>query len=270
MNDILITGVGPVSAIGIGRAAWQQGLLKGESGEFPLSLFAADIPTAEVRGLNLDEILASQKTYLDRTGEFALAAAQLALNDAGLTPANYDKWRAGVVMGSEYGSLPTLQTFTAGVQQKGVRAANSILFSHSYLNTPGSLVAIEFGLGGYHGAFAGADAGMQALESAREALQLGRADIIMVIGVDVISESLLRALVAEGTLNDVLGEGACALVLETAEHAAARGAVGTPWECPLPACPESIASVRKLLGVTFAAEPLFVIAASCLNRDSLD
>lgn len=257
MNDILITGVGPVSAIGIGRTAWQGGLLKGESGESPLSLFAADIPTAEVRGLNLDEILASQKTYLDRSGEFALAAAQLALNDAGLTPESYDKWRAGVVMGSTYGSLPTLQTFTSGVQQKGVRAANSILFSHSYLNTPGSLVAIEFSLGGHHGAFAGADAGMQALESACEALQLGRADIIVVIGVDVISEALLRTIAAEGTLNDMLGEGACALVLETAAHAAARGATGTPY----PAVQPPIHTVRNLLGVTFAAEPLFAISA---------
>ncbi len=258
MNEILITGVGPVSALGIGRAAWRDGLAKCASAVSPLSLFAADIPTAELRGFNLDDILASRKTYLDRSGEFALAAAQLALNDAGLTADKYDKWRAGVVMGSTYGSLPTLQTFTAGVQQKGVRSANSILFSHSYLNTPASLIAIEFGLGGHHGAFAGADAGTQALESAREALQLGRADIIMVVGVDVISEALLRALAAEGTLNDALGEGACALILETAPHAAARGAEGIPYPAEQPAS----TTVRQLLGITFAAEPLFAIAAS--------
>lgn len=257
MNKVVMTGIGPVSSIGIGREDFIRGLAEGRSGISPLSLFAGDHPTAEVRGLNLDTILPSQKTYLDRASEFALAAGQLALNDARLASRSFDRWRAGVVLGSEFGCLGTMQTYTSALQQKGARLANPLLFSHMYVNTPTSLCAIEFGLGGHHGSFAGSGAGRAALESGVEALQLGRADLLLVVGVDVISEPLYRALTADGSLGeDAMGEGACALVLETAAHAAQRGITGIPvTEVPT----ESI-SLRTQLGRTFAAESFFALA----------
>ena len=237
------------------------GLAAGACGIAPLSLFAGDHPAAEVRDLRLDAILPSQKTYLDRAAEFALAAGQLALNDAGLTREDYARWRAGVVLGSEYGCLGTLQTYTAALQQKGARLANPLLFSHMYVNTPTSLCAIEFNLGGHHGSFAGQGAGQQALESAREALLLRRADLLLVIGVDAISEPLYRAVVAEKMLGDVaIGEGACAFVLETADHAAQRGANALPFPEMLP----DGAALRAQLGYTFAAEPAFALARQLL------
>lgn len=257
MNEVLVTGIGPVSSIGIGRAAWQEGLCAGQSGIVPLSLFAGEHPAAEVRELHLEAILPSIKTYLDRAAEFTLAAAQLALTDAGLAPEDWSRWQAGVVLGSEYGCLGTMQTYTAALQAKGPRLANPLLFSHMYVNTPTSLVAIEFGLGGHHGTFTGPDAGRQALEGACEALQLGRAELILAIGVEAISEPLYRALAAEGTLgDDAIGEGACALVLETADHAARRGVAGIP----LPVEISVGAGLRAILGRTFAAEPFFALA----------
>ena len=256
MNEVVLTGIGPVSAIGIGREDFLRGVAEGRSGVTPLSLFAGEHPAAEVSGLRLDAILPSQKTYLDRASEFALAAAQLALNDAGLTKADYTRWSAGVVLGSEFGCLGTMQTFTSGLQQKGARLANPLLFSHMYVNTPTSLCAIEFGLGGHHGSFAGQGAGTAALESAIEALQLGRADLILAIGVDALSEPLYRALVAEGGHDAPIGEGACALVLETAEFARQRGATVRP----LPQIPAGHPLLAQL-GYTFAAEPFLQLAA---------
>jgi len=276
MTRVVITGIGPVSAIGIGREAWRQGWASGKSGVSPLSLFPADHPiaegrsgihpTAEIRDFDLDAILPSAKTYLDRASAFTLAAGQLALEDAGLSaedrggvhPTAGNRWRTGVVLGSEFGCLNTMQIYTAALQQKGARLANPLLFSHMYVNTPTSLAAIEFGLGGHHGTFAGSGAGRQALESAVEALQLSRADAILAVGVDVISEPLYRALVAEGTLGaDPLGEGACALVLETAEFAESRGVAGLPLE----EIDADTSQVRARLGHTFAAEPFFVIVS---------
>jgi len=262
MTSVVITGIGPVSAIGIGREAWRAGLASGAGGESPSSLFPADNPTAEVRDFNLDAILPSAKTYLDRASAFSLAAGQLALEDAGLSADARARWRSGVVLGSEFGCLNTMQIYTAALQQKGARLANPLLFSHMYLNTPASLAAIEFGLGGHHGAFTGNGAGRQALESAVEAVQLGRADVILAIGVEAISEALYRALAAEGAPGaDPLGEGACALVLETAEFAEARGAEGYP----LGEMDADATSIRRQLGRTFAAEVFFAIGAKMVS-----
>jgi len=261
MVDVLVTGIGPVSSLGIGREAWVRALADGRCGITPLSLFAADHPTAEVRELNLDAVLSSTKTYLDRASEFTLAAVALALRDAGLTPQDYSRWRAGIILGSEYGCLGTMQIYTSALQQKGARLANPLLFSHMYVNTPTSLAAIEFGLGGHHGTFAGHGAGRQALESSVEALQLGRAEMLLAVGVDAISEPLYRALTADGSLGaDALGEGACALVLETAEHAAQRGAHGLP----ITEINVDGTSLRPQLGRTFAAEPFFALAQRLL------
>jgi len=153
--------------------------------------------------------------------------------------------------------LGTMQTFTSGLQQKGARLANPLLFSHMYVNTPTSLCAIEFGLGGHHGTFAGQGAGQAALESAIEALQLGRADMLLAIGVDTLSEPQYRALVAEGALIAPIGEGACAVVLETADFAQRRGTTGFPLvEIPVGE------GLRAQLGYTFAAEPFFLLAAT--------
>jgi 3-oxoacyl-[acyl-carrier-protein] synthase II len=257
MTSILLTGLGPVSPIGIGRDAWRLGLKEERCGIGECSIFALDTPVAEVRGLDIDAILPSQKTYLDRASEFALAAGQLALRDAGLTPQCCDRWRAGAVFGTEFGCLSTMYTYTAALQQKGARLANPLLFSHMYANAPASLAAIEFGFGGHHGTYTGKDAGLQALEAAQEALLIGRADVILAVGVDVLSEALVRALLAHGSLGDDLpGEGACAVVLETADHAAARGQEGMPLGDLLPPA----GSLRRAIGCTFAAEPFFALA----------
>lgn len=259
MIQVLITGIGPVSAIGIGKTAFYTGLAARQSAVTPA---VSGCPLAEVRDLKLAEILPSQKTYLDRASEFALAAVQLALNDAGMSSEDYTRWQAGVVMGSEYGCLGTMQTYTTVLQQKGARLANPLLFSHMYVNTPASLCAIEFGLGGHHGCFAGHGAGAQALEGALEALQLGRAEMIIALGVDVISEPLAQALSADGSLGeDALGEGACALVLEITTHATQRGATGFPLEN----LQENNIPLRQLLGNTFAAEPFLQLAARMMG-----
>ena len=224
------------------------------SGITPLSLFTAEHPTAEVRDLNLDELLPSAKTYLDRTSAFTLAAVTLALQDADLAPDAFAPGQAGIVLGSEFGCLGTMQIYTSALQQKGARLANPLLFSHMYVNTPTSLAAIEFGLRGHHGTFAGQGAGRQALESAGEALRLGRAEVMLAVGVDSISEPLYRRWSRKARWEPTaLGEGACALVLETGDHAAQRHAAGIALGEDLP---DGIA-LRPQLGRTFAAEPFF-------------
>jgi 3-oxoacyl-(acyl-carrier-protein) synthase len=248
MKDVLITGCGIVSAAGIGIENFIKAKDTKIAVEYPE--FGGEYPILPVKNLDITTILPSVKTYLDRASEFTLAASMMALQSAGLNHDNISKWRTGAIMGSQFGCLTTLHTYTASLLQKGTRMANPLLFSHSYLNTPISLVAIEFGIGGHHGAFAGENAGMMALDSAIEALQMNRADIIIVVGVDVISQPQYKALEAIGGLEYPIGEAACALVLETDESTHSRGVKGKEISLT-----NNFNSTRELLGYTFAAEP---------------
>ncbi len=186
----------------------------------------------------------------------------LALQDAGFIPPASERRQVGIVLGSEYGCLGTMRIYTDALRQKGARLANPLLFSHMYVNTPTSLAAIEFGLGGHHGTFAGEGAGQQALEGAREALAAGssRGDHRRRRGCP--QRTALPRAVAQNALGaDALGEGACAVVLETAQHAANRRATGSP----LGDINLDITALRPWLGRTFAAEPFFVLAVEAMT-----
>jgi 3-oxoacyl-[acyl-carrier-protein] synthase II len=235
-SQVVITGVGPVSAAGIGRDEFLRGVSSGEGFVGPLSLFPTDgLPcstAAEVKGLNLSEHLASEKTYLDRCSEFALASASLALRDARLTVTDDNRHQVGVCLGSMYGCLGTMRTFYERLLTKGAKFANSLVFSHSYVNTPISLVAIEFGIQGYHCTYSnGLTSGLTAIAHAHEVLRSGQAQVLLAGGTDALCETLFRALCDAGTLAPEgsvqgwrLGEGAGMLVLETEQHARDRGA----------------------------------------------
>lgn len=261
-DRVVITGVGPVSAIGIGREEFAAALAAGESGVI------GDPPVARVEEFRIEDYLTSQKTYLDRCSEFTLAACALALKDAGLDVAGQPHWRAGLSLGTAYGCLDTLQRFTATLFQKGPRLANPLLFSHAYANTPASLAAIEFNLAGYHAVFTdGPASGGMAIAAAAEALRADRADYVLAGGADALSEPVL----ALPTENDAApGEGAGVVVLETIAHAKERDAIirgeisAWTWN-DADAGGEEIRSADSLHGLTgdtrSASAPLAVTAA---------
>ena len=238
MSDtpVVITGVGPVSVAGIGRQAFAAGIAGDSSLSASLSLFSAEGLTcsqaAEVTGLDLGQLLESEKTYLDRCSEFALGATALALRDAGLIVDDTNSHRIGLCLGSMYGCLDTMRTFLDRLLTKGAKYANSLLFSHSYVNSPISLVSIEFGVRGYHSTYTnGLTSGAAAVAHARDVIQSGQADAVLAGGTDALSETLFRALcdadllAREGSGQGWLpGEGAGLVVLETEEHALDRGA----------------------------------------------
>jgi 3-oxoacyl-[acyl-carrier-protein] synthase II len=259
---VVITGVGPVSAIGIGREEFAAALAARESGVI------GEPPLARIEEFRIEDYLTSQKTYLDRCSEFTLAACALALDDAGLDIANQPHWRAGLSLGTAYGCLDTLQRFTATLFDKGPRLANPLLFSHAYANTPASLASIEFNLAGYHAVFTdGPASSAMAMVAAAEAIQADRADYVLAGGADALSEPTL-ALATEN--NAAPGEGAGVIVLEAPAHAKERGAVirgevsGWAWNDVGAGCDatRSAESLHNLTGDTrSASESLAVIAA---------
>jgi len=159
------------------------------------------------------------KTYLDRCSALALAGCAQALRDAGVAWPVEGGEEFGLTIGTHLGCLDTMQGFWKNTLEKGVRAASPLIFSHSYLNSPISLCAIEFGLKGYHTTFcAGQNSGLEAVRAAFDAIRLGHAQAMLCGGVEALSPA------RESCEPGDLGEGAAFFVLESAAHAQTRGA----------------------------------------------
>jgi 3-oxoacyl-[acyl-carrier-protein] synthase II len=275
---VVITGLGPLSALGIGRDAFRAAIEADQSAIAP----AARIDTsecdaslaAEVPDFDVQELLESRKAYLDPSSKYALGAVALALRDAGLDERQRES--AGICLGTTFGSMETLGMFFEGFLEKGPRFVKPFLFQHTYANTAIGLAAIEFGLRGDHLNFAGAfTAGAQAIAAAYDLISSGKADRVVAGGYDALSDYLYAGLDAMGQDDLVPGEGAGAIVLEEEESARARGATiharirdiemaGDPNASILePLAGECTIALKELTGETFAASaPLQVIAAA--------
>lgn len=244
---VAITGAGPVSAVGIGIDPFLASLRSGRSGIDEVTLFDpsgyGSTLAAEVLDFSVGEYLSSEKTYLDRSSEFALVATSLALADSGLKiPGDVDGAGVGLALGTAWGSLETMGVFFEDYLEKGPRFVKPFLFPHTYANTAASLVAIEFDLRGPHLNFAsGRVSSSLAVAAACDLIRRGVVEVVVAAGCDALSEYLFAGCDLAGTLSpadgreescapfdktangSVVGEGAGALVLEAWEHAEARG-----------------------------------------------
>ncbi|HEX8463371.1 MAG TPA: beta-ketoacyl synthase N-terminal-like domain-containing protein, partial [Abditibacterium sp.] len=143
---------------------------------------AVIVPTPE---FDLKNYLATPKTYLDRASSLALAGCALALRDAALEgPFDGD---FGIALGTQFGAVETMRVFEATLAEKGAKSVSPLLFSHSYFNSPISVCAIEWGLKGWHGTFCGEGALQNAVEAARDAIELGHATRMLCGGVEALS-----------------------------------------------------------------------------------
>jgi 3-oxoacyl-(acyl-carrier-protein) synthase len=216
-HDIFLTGIGAITARGDYTLREQK---PRENNDFSIADF------------DLKNYPLSPKTYLDRCSALALAGCALALHDAQISPPlNSDDSDmsthnasahnlCGITLGTHLGCLETMKTFWDKAIEKGARLANPLLFSHSYLNSPISLCAIEFGLKGYHATFcSGESSGLDAVRAAFDALRLGHAGLMVCGGAEAVSPA--RALFEPA---ENMGEASVFFVLETREHAQARDA----------------------------------------------
>jgi 3-oxoacyl-[acyl-carrier-protein] synthase II len=169
----------------------------------------------------IEDYITSQKTYLDRCSALALAGCALALRDAKVEWPVEGGEEFGLTLGTHLGCIETMKGFWKNAVEKGTRLANPLLFSHSYVNSPISLCAIEFGLKGYHATFcAGKNSGLEAVRAAFDAIRLGHAQAVLCGGVEALTAT------REQCESGDLGEGAAFFVLESAERAHARGVAG--------------------------------------------
>jgi 3-oxoacyl-[acyl-carrier-protein] synthase II len=248
MDEIVITGIGIISACGIGKEVFWQNCLNGRTGIAPIQSFDTSASHshlgAEVRDFNPKHFMPPLKyRRMSRVSRLAVAASIEAIKDAALEVSAQSALSMGVIIGTGYGSTSQTDDFFMGLLKEGLEGANPSLFPDTVPNAPASQVSIYHGIKGPNTTFSHNEvSGEQAIAYAYRLLQEGRAEVILVGSVDEISSVLfhsyaaVRALSPKGRHEEgmrpfdrcrngrVLGEGAGILVLEENTHARDRGA----------------------------------------------
>jgi 3-oxoacyl-[acyl-carrier-protein] synthase II len=247
---VVITGIGPVTPIGIGKDAFWEGLRAARSAvrrvtRFDPSPFRSHV-AAEVDGFDSSHWLDPRRAKrLDRCSLFSLAAARLALADAGIELDREDADRVGAMMGTALGGVSYAEQEHQKYIQGGLRAVEPGLALTVFVGASSCNLAIELGLSGPNITNGMSCAsGAIAIGEAFRAIQRGDADIMLGGGTEAplspLSYGAFAIIRAMSTRNDdpgtasrpfdrnrdgfVMAEGATVLVLEERERALARGA----------------------------------------------
>lgn len=247
---VVITGLGPVTPVGIGKNRYWESLCQGKSGISEISFFdAAEYSTkiaGEVRDFDASDFIEPKSLRrMDRFTHFAIAATKLALEDADLQIGPSIADRVGVVVGSGIGGLETMETQHKVLLEKGPRRVSPFLVPMMICDLAAGEVSIMYGAKGPNICLVTACAtSTHAIGEAYEIIKRGDADICIAGG----SEAGLTPLGVAGfcaaralsTRNDepqrasrpfdaerdgfVIGEGAGIIILETLEGAKNRNA----------------------------------------------
>jgi len=238
-DRVLVTGIGLLAA-GAASAPELGRILEGDSPPGPVDITAFEVPSVdgapelafELTDFEITDYLESIKSYIDRTSALACAAAKLALDDAGLAAAGEEgRPEVGLAYGTCWGCLDSMELFFHKVKEGNPRLASPLPFSHSYANSPAAVLAIEFGLRGFHTvSSSGWNSATIAVSQAAEGVRRGASPAVLAGGSESGSHGRFMHLLGKGLIGGdggggaVFGEGGCFLVLESAESAAARGA----------------------------------------------
>jgi 3-oxoacyl-[acyl-carrier-protein] synthase II len=247
---VVVTGLGVVTAIGHNVETFWSSLIAGKVGVnritlFDPSEFACQIG-AEVRGWDVNQHMDPKDARRnDRYTHFGFVAAKQAVADSGLNMASEDGDRVGVILSSGIGGMLTYETQLKVLFERGARKVSPFTIPSLIGNMCAGLVAIEFGARGPNfGIVSACASGTHALGEAAHAIRRGDADVMIAGGSEAAITPFAYAsfcsMKAMSTRNDspqtasrpfdrnrdgfIMGEGAGVLILESLEHAQARGA----------------------------------------------
>lgn len=248
---VVVTGMGALTPIGNNLQAYWEGLKNGVSGAAPITYFDTEkFKTkfaCELKNFEVTEFIDRKEARrLDKFSQYALIASDEAIKDAGLDIEKIDKSRVGVIWGAGIGGLETFQeevlAFAAG---DGTPKFNPFFIPKMIADIAPGNISIKYGFMGPNFTTVSACASAaNAMFDALNYIRLGYADVIISGGseaaVTIAGMGGFNAMHALSTRNDspatasrpfdatrdgfVLGEGAGALVIESYEHAVARGA----------------------------------------------
>ena len=248
---VVVTGLGPVTPIGVGRDPFWDALIAGRSGVRRVDdlvnledievKIGAPMPDFDP----LEYIDPKKARRLDRSAHFALAAAKLALKDAAIDLPHCDLARFGVVAGTGIGGMETFADNFTTLAERGPRRVSPFFVPRMMPNAICGEISIEHGLKGANfGVVSACASGAHAIGLASKLIQAGDLDCALAGGAEAVLLTVTYAgftrMGALSKRNDapeaasrpfdrdrdgfVMGEGAGLLLLESYDHAAARGA----------------------------------------------
>jgi len=199
MEAAVITGIGVISPVGIGKEEFWKGLIQGRDGCEEITAFDTasfrSKKAALAKGFNPKAFISPLKIRrLDRASQFAIAASRMALEDAGLTiGVAVHPERIGIILGSGFCGAVNAEAFHKGQVLRGPADLNPMLFPNTVPNAAASNTSIELGIKGPNStvvqSFCTAEA---ALLFACRQLIAHKADAIITGGVDELSAILYR------------------------------------------------------------------------------
>jgi 3-oxoacyl-[acyl-carrier-protein] synthase II len=250
-NDVVVTGLGATTPLGGDVASTWDGLLAGRSGARKLDYewvarFNLPVTFAAPLAVEPTEILPRvEARRLDRSEQVALVAAHQAWEDAKLGEGEVDPDRLAVIVGTGIGGVNTLLNQDDILEQHGMRKVSPLTVPMLMPNGPAAHVGLALkARAGVHAPVSACASGAEAIGWGWRMIRTGEADVVVAGGAEAAIAAITMAGFAQArtmsTRNDdperasrpwdterdgfVLGEGAGIVVLERADHAAARGA----------------------------------------------
>ncbi|MFF3558607.1 beta-ketoacyl-ACP synthase II [Streptomyces sp. NPDC002574] len=253
-HTVVVTGIGATTPLGGDSASSWEGLLAGRSGVTALTQdWAAELPVriaAQIAVEPLEVLPRPVARKLDRSAQFALIATREAWADAGFAAkagedSSIDPDRLGAVIASGIGGVTTLLDQYDNLLASGPRKVSPHTVPMLMPNSPSANVGLEVNArAGVHTPVSACASGAEAVGYAYEMIRSGRADVVVAGGTEAAIHPLPIAafanMMAMSKNNEdpqgasrpydkarngfVLGEGAGVVILESAEHAAKRGA----------------------------------------------
>ena len=249
MNRVVVTGMGAITPIGNDVESFWNGVKEKKVGIGPITYF----DTAEYKAKLAAQVKEfDPKQYMDPKAarrmetfsQYAVAAAKQALEDAGIDMTKEDPYRVGVCVSSGIGSLQAVEREYKKLLEKGPGRVNPLLVPLMISNMAAGNVSIQFGLKGKSiNVVTACATGTHSIGEAMRSIQHGEAEVMVAGGAESsitpIGVAGFTALTALSASEDpmrasipfdkersgfVMGEGAGVVVLESLEHAKARGA----------------------------------------------
>jgi len=249
MARVVVTGLGAVAPNGIGVEQFWENIIRGVSGVASITRFDAskhDTRIAgEVKGFDpLNWIEKKEIRKMDLFIQFAIAAAQMAFDDAGLKVTDDARERMGVFVGTGMGGIPALEESHKILLERGPGRVSAFFIPSIITNMGSGQISMRFGMKGPNSCVCTACAtGNHAIGESFRFIQRGDADVMIAGGTEAVITPLtiagfsaMRALSTrnseperasrpfdKGRNGFVMGEGCGLMVLESLEHAQRRG-----------------------------------------------